>query len=65
MNDDIKRAIRANLLRQYQVAERLNVSEFTLIRWLRGELTPEKRERIFRAIEELKEIESTERVCGS
>ncbi|MBR0267504.1 MAG: helix-turn-helix transcriptional regulator [Clostridia bacterium] len=51
MNRDIKDMIKAAGLHQYQVADLCGVSETTLVRWLRYELTPEKREMILSAIE--------------
>ena len=51
MNKDIKEKIKAAGLHQYQVADLCGVSETTLVRWLRYELTPEKKEMIIKAIE--------------
>ena len=53
MNQEIKKAIRTAGLKQWQVAKACGVSEFTLVRWLRDELTDERREAIFSAIEAL------------
>lgn len=54
MNDAIKQKFRANRIRQYEVAAKIGVSEYTLIRWLRRELTQEQTDKIMHAIEELK-----------
>lgn len=51
MNDDIKKRIKDSDMHQYQVADLIGVSETTLVRWLRYELTPEKRQMILSAIE--------------
>ena len=51
MNKDIKEKIKAAGLYQYQVADICGVSETTLVRWLRYELSPEKKEMIMKAIE--------------
>ena len=51
MNKDIKEKIKAAGLHQYQVADLCGVSETTLVRWLRYELSPEKKEMILAAIE--------------
>lgn len=51
MNKDIKEKIKAAGLHQYQVADLCGVSETTLVRWLRYELSPEKKEMILSAIE--------------
>ena len=51
MNKDIKEKIKLAGLHQYQVADLCGVSETTLVRWLRYELSPEKKEKILSAIE--------------
>lgn len=51
MNRDIKERIKASGLHQYQIADLLGIGETTLVRWLRYELTPERREMILYAIE--------------
>ena len=53
LNSDIRAAIKEHNLRQYQVAEKIGVSEFTFVRWLRRELSDERKRIIFAAIEEL------------
>lgn len=53
LNSDIRAAIKRHNLRQYQVAEKIGVSEFTFVRWLRKELPEERKQIIFAAIEEL------------
>lgn len=52
-NADIRTAIRESVLCQYQVAEKIGVSEFTFIRWMRNELSDERKQRILAAIKEL------------
>ena len=52
-NTDIRAAIKESKLRQYQVAEKIGISEFTLVRWLRKELSEERKQQIFTAIREL------------
>ena len=51
MNKDIKEMIKNAGLHQYQIADLCGISETTLVRWLRYELTPEKKEMIIAAIE--------------
>lgn len=51
MNQEIKQAIKAAGVKQWQVADKCGVSEFTFVRWLRYELTEERRKAIFEAIE--------------
>lgn len=53
MNQEIKAAIKAAGLHQWQVAKACGVSEFTLARWLRDKLSQERRNAIFAAIEAL------------
>ena len=53
MNQEIKQAIKEAGLKQWQVAEACGISEFALVRWLRYELTEEKRVRIYDAIKRL------------
>lgn len=54
MNDAIKQKIQANRIRQYEVAAKIGISEYTLIRWFRKELTQEQTDKILHAIDELK-----------
>ena len=53
MNTEIRKAIKAAGLFQWQVAKACGISEVTLIRWLRDELSEERRKAIFSAIETL------------
>ena len=53
MNQEIRQAIKAAGLKQWQVAKACGVNEYTFIRWLRDELTEERRNAIFSAIEAL------------
>ena len=54
MNQEIRQRIKAAGLKQWQVAKKCGVTEYTFIRWLRDELTPERKESICQAIEALK-----------
>ena len=54
MNQEIKKAIREAGLKQWQVAKACGVVESTFIRWLRDDLTAERREQIMNAIATLK-----------
>ena len=51
MNEDIKEKIKEAGLYQYQVAKLCGIYESTLIRWLRWELSAEKKAKILSAIE--------------
>lgn len=53
MNKTIKEAIRKAGVKQWQVAAELGISEATIVRWLRQELTEERRKAILSAIEAL------------
>ncbi len=53
MNQEVKDRIKAAGVKQWQVAKACGVSEWTLVRWLRDELTEERRNAIFSAIEAL------------
>lgn len=52
-NTDIRTAIKEKQLCQYQVAEKIGISEFTFVRWLRKELSEERKQQILTAINEL------------
>lgn len=53
MNQEIKDRIKAAGVKQWQVAKECGVSEWTFVRWLRDELTEERRNAIFKAIDSL------------
>lgn len=52
-NADIRKAARVADVAQWQICERLGISEPTLTRWLRGDLPEDRRQRILAAIDEL------------
>lgn len=56
-NDTIRNQIKKSRVFQYEIADELGVSEMTLVRWLRKELSEEKKQRIISAITKLKEGE--------
>lgn len=47
---DIRKQLQNSNMKQWELAQKLNVSESTLIRWLRTELPEEKKERILKLI---------------
>ena len=53
-NAEIRELIRKRRLRHYEIAEAIGINEFTLSRWLRNELTDEKKREIVEAIEQIK-----------
>lgn len=53
-NLEVKQDIKNSHVYQWQVASMLGVSEMTLIRWLREELSPDRKQRICDAIAELR-----------
>lgn len=54
VNQDIKNAIKKASIYQYEVADKMGIAETTLVRWLRYQLTEDKRKQIKNAIDELK-----------
>ncbi len=54
-NQDIKQLIAKKRLRQYEIANQLHVSEFTLSRWLNRELDQNHKQKILKAIDEVSE----------
>lgn len=54
-NMDVREAIQASGFNHWLVAERIGVNDTTFSRWLRQELSPEKKQKILQAIEELKQ----------
>ena len=52
-NLDIRKKIAANFLKHWQVAAELNIHEAVLCRWMRNELTPERRVQVLEAINKL------------
>ena len=53
-NKDLRKKIKESNLTHWRIAKCLGISEFTLSRWFREELTAEKKELIEKAIETLK-----------
>ncbi len=49
----IKQILKEYRIYQWEVANVLGIGEFTLSRWLRSDLSPEKQERILQAIKSL------------
>lgn len=50
-NEMIREALTAAGMKQWELAERLEISEFTLCRWLRHELPQEKQAEIVAVID--------------
>lgn len=53
-NQEIKRAIKESRIMQYEIAAQIGISEYTLCKWFRKELTPEQQEQILSAIAAIK-----------
>lgn len=53
-NLEIREAIKKSRFMQYEIAQQIGISEFSLCRWFRQELTAEQKEKILTAIEQLK-----------
>ncbi|WP_378955684.1 hypothetical protein [Pelosinus sp. sgz500959] len=52
-NLDIRKKIASNFLKHWEIAMELNIHEAVLCRWLRKELSTEKKDLILAAIEKL------------
>lgn len=52
-NLDVRLAIKQNRLCHYEVANKIGISEATLCRWLREELSEVKRNTILKAISDI------------
>ena len=52
-NTEIRSKMREAGLAQWRVADEIGIGEYTFVRWLRKELTAEKRERVLAAIDKL------------
>lgn len=52
-NMDIRQEIVEKRLRSYEVAAQMHISASSFCRWLQTDLTPERKERIRTAIDEL------------
>ena len=55
---EIKELFRKRRVKQYEVAAELNIGEFTLSRWLRGDVEPEKEGKILAALNRIIEKEN-------
>lgn len=51
-NQEVREALQNKGMKQWELADLLGVSEFTLTRWLRKELTEDKKELLLKAINE-------------
>lgn len=51
-NREVRKALQNKGMKQWELADLLGVSEFTLTRWLRKELTEDKKELLLKAINE-------------
>ena len=49
-NADIRNLIKKHRIHNYEIAQKLGVSEFTFCRWLRTELSEEKQKQVLDAI---------------
>ena len=54
MNYSIKQIIKESRYRQYEIAAKIGISEYTFCKWFRKELTAEQQERILAAIADIK-----------
>lgn len=52
-NAEIKSKIKKSRIMQYEIAAQIGISEYTLCKWFRKELTTEQQEQILSAIKEI------------
>lgn len=52
-NFDIRLKIKENRFHNYEIAKELNISEFTFSRWLRDEMSDERKQLVLSAIERI------------
>lgn len=57
-NLDVRRKLKEVKVMQWQLADKLNISEMTLVRKLRYELSEAEKQKIFQIIEELATVNS-------
>jgi hypothetical protein len=55
-NEDIRNLLKKSQIHHWIIAEKLGVSDTTFSRWLRHEMPLEKKEKIIRLIEEVKQV---------
>ncbi|RGI31857.1 LacI family DNA-binding transcriptional regulator [Melissococcus sp. OM08-11BH] len=53
-NQEVRTYIAINLLKYWEVANKIGISDATFSRWLRTPLSEERKKRVLEAIEELK-----------
>ena len=51
-NQEVREALQNKGMKQLELADMLGISEFTLTRWLRKELTEDKKKLLLKAINE-------------
>lgn len=61
-NEDIRKLIKEECLKHWKLAERLGISDTTLVRRLRKELSTEEKEKIKREILKYREEKSNEQL---
>ena len=54
-NQDVRADMKIKQIRQWEVAEKLGISEFTLSRWMRKELSGVKKEQINQVMKRIME----------
>ncbi|MCD8159563.1 MAG: hypothetical protein LUD77_12005 [Clostridiales bacterium] len=58
-NNDIRERAKENNITLWQIGEVLNLSEFTVVRHLRKELSAEEKEKYFSAIDKIAKSQAT------
>ncbi len=52
-NIELRTKIRENRLYQYEIAKRIGITEYTFCKWMREELSEERKELVLRAISDI------------
>ena len=53
-NIEVRQEIKKRRVRQFEVAEVLGISQFTLSHWLQVEMSPERKKEVLKAIRNVK-----------
>lgn len=57
-NLEIREEIRKSRLYHYEIADALGVSKSAFSKWLRSEMDEERKEKVMRAIDSIKEVQA-------
>ena len=63
-NEDLRNEIRIANVKQWEVADAIGISEMTMVKWLRKELSPEKKAMVRDGIATVKAKHETNKQVG-